>query len=99
HARICSILRKENIPLLPGKEHFQSFVQQEAIAPAEKDIIRELEQYPQVLENAANDYNPSLLCNYTFRLAQLFNSFYDQHSIAHAESEEKKLLRLMIIVM
>ncbi len=99
HARICSILRKENIPLLPGKEHFQSFVQTQTIATAEKDLVRELEQYPQVLESAATDYNPSLLCNYTFRLAQLFNSFYDQHSIAHAENKEKKLLRLMIIVM
>ncbi len=99
HARICSILRKENIPLLPGKEHFQTFVQTQPLAAPEKDLVRELEQYPQILESAADDYNPSLLCNYTFRLAQLFNSFYDQHSIAHAENEEKKLLRLMIIVM
>ncbi len=99
HARICSILRKEKIPLLPGKEHFQSFVRQQPLTPAEKDLIRELELYPQIVENAANDYNPSLLCNNTFRLAQLFNSFYDQHSIANAESEEKKLLRLMIIIM
>jgi arginyl-tRNA synthetase len=32
-------------------------------------------------------------------LAQLFNSFYDAHSISKAESEEKKQFRIMIIVM
>jgi arginyl-tRNA synthetase len=99
HARICSVLRKEHMPLLPDNHPFQSFRQTQPIAPAEKDLIRELEQYPVVLEHAATDYNPSLLCNYAFRLAQLFNSFYDQHSIANAENEEKKQLRLMIIIM
>jgi len=32
-------------------------------------------------------------------LAKTFNSFYTEHSIAHAESEEKKQLRLYIATM
>jgi arginyl-tRNA synthetase len=32
-------------------------------------------------------------------LAQSFNTFYDQHSISKAENEEKKQLRLMMIIM
>jgi len=58
-----------------------------------------LEQYPTIMENAAEEFNPSLLCNYAFGLAQLFNTFYDVHSIANAENEEKKSLRLMMIIM
>jgi len=99
HARICSVLRKEHMMVLPDKNHFQSFRQTRPFTPAEKDLVRELEYYPVVLEHAAADYNPSLLCNYSFRLAQLFNTFYDQHSVAHAENGEKKQLRLMIIIM
>ena len=58
-----------------------------------------LEQYPTVLRTAGEEYNPSALCNYAFQLAQQFNSFYDDHSIARAENEEKKQLRLMLIIM
>lgn len=99
HARICSILRKENMPLVPGKEIFASFKLTHGITPAEKKLIVSLEQYPNILENAATEYNPSLLCNYCFALAQQFNSFYDEHSISKAENDEKKQLRLMLIVM
>jgi arginyl-tRNA synthetase len=31
-----------------------------------------------------------------FNLAKIFNSFYTEHSIANAESEEKKMLRLQL---
>ncbi len=99
HARICSILRKENMPLLPDSNTFASFALTQEITPAEKKLAVSLEQYPTILENAATEYNPSLLCNYCFALAQQFNSFYDEHSISKAENEEKKQLRLMLIIM
>jgi len=99
HARICSILRKEGLPLLPDNSTFASFALTQGITPAEKKLAVALEQYPTVLENAATEYNPSLLCNYCFALAQQFNSFYDEHSIGKAENEEKKQLRLMLIIM
>lgn len=99
HARICSILRRENMPLLPEKNHFQCQRYEAALLPAEKSLALTLEQYPNILQAAAQEYNPSLICNYAFSTAQLFNSFYDHCSIARAESEEKKNLRLMLIVM
>ena len=99
HARICSILRKEGCPLLPNSTRFQSMNLQHPIAPAEKMLALMLEQYPDVLCDAGDEFNPSALCNYSFQLAQQFNSFYDVHSIAHAENEEKKQLRLLLIIM
>jgi len=98
HARICSILRRENIPLTPASL-FQSFRQTSALFPLEKKMILALEEYPAILEDAAIEFNPSSICNYSFQLAQLFNTFYDAHSISKAESEEKKQLRLMMIIM
>ena len=99
HARICSILRRENVPIVPGATRFQSLQPTGDLLPLEKDMILHIEQYPGVLAEAADEFNPSTLCNYSFALAQLFNTFYDAHSISKAESEEKKNLRLMIIVM
>lgn len=99
HARICSILRKEGVALLPSTSTYQAFKLTQPVAKAEKDLLVALEQYPGVLNDAAQEFNPSALCNYAFQLAQLFNSFYDQHSIANAENEEKKQLRLMTIIM
>ncbi len=99
HARICSILRKEGMSMLPEVEVFKDYKHSEAIAKAEKKLITSLEQYPAIITAAAEEYNPSLICNYTFQLAQEFNSFYAEHSISKAENEEKKQLRLMLIVM
>ncbi|MEZ5017177.1 MAG: arginine--tRNA ligase [Flavipsychrobacter sp.] len=99
HARICSILRKEGLPLVPSAEVFKGYKHSLSIAVAEKKLIVSLEQYPSIVAAAAEEYNPSLICNYTFQLAQEFNSFYAEHSIAQAENEEKKQLRLMLIVM
>ena len=99
HARICSILRREHIELTPGQEQFASFTPSTELLPLEKEMILTLEQYPTILSESGQEFNPSLICNYSFRLAQLFNTFYDAHSISKAETEEKKQLRLMIIVL
>jgi arginyl-tRNA synthetase len=99
HARICSILRKEQIDLLPPNTQFQTFKLTQPLAVAEKNLVSALEQYPVIVESAGEELNPSLLCNYTFRLAQLFHSFYEEHSIAKAENEEKKQFRLMLAIM
>jgi arginyl-tRNA synthetase len=99
HARICSILRKEQLPVMPGVERFAAYTTTQVLEKGEKDILVALERYPSVLQEAAKEMSPSVLCNYTFGLAQLFNTFYDQHSISKAENEEKKELRLMMIVM
>ncbi len=99
HARICSILRKENIKLVPGTNELPALIVNEHILPLEKKMILQLEQYPSVLAAASDELNPSELCNYSFQLAQSFNSFYAELSIAKAENEEKKQLRLMMAVM
>ncbi len=88
HARICSILRKEVASAEP-MEH-------SALLPLEKTMIVHLEQFETVIDQALQEHNPSALANYAFSLAKTFNSFYAEHSVVKAESEEKKQLRLRI---
>lgn len=96
HARIKSILRKEdevnfNGKGTRGKEQEASF-----LLPLEKKLIVDLEKYNATIEQACAEMNPSLIANYAFNLAKNFNSFYAEHSISKAESDEKKELRLQI---
>jgi arginyl-tRNA synthetase len=85
--------------MTPDCTKVQSFVQRTEWLPLEKKIILALEEYPMILSDAADEFNPASICNYTFGLAQMFNTFYDAHSISKAESEEKKTLRLIIVIM
>ncbi len=92
HARIKSILRKET--MADGNASMK-----EVLLPLEKEMLVQLEQYPGVIAEAANDHNPSVIASYVFNLAKTFNSFYVEHSISKAENEEKKQLRLQMASM
>jgi len=89
HARIKSILRKEQAK---GNGQFAMG----NLLPKEKELIVLLEQYPITIEQALQEHNPSLLAIYAFNVAKTFNTFYTEHSVMNAESEEKKQLRLQM---
>ncbi|MBN2091287.1 arginine--tRNA ligase [candidate division KSB1 bacterium] len=64
--------------------------------PEEKAIIRKLNDFPQELLLAAQTYNPARLCTYLFELAKTLNSFYHDHSVLKAETEELVRARLVL---
>jgi len=102
YARIQSVLRKvDSSPLTVDSNILPDNRQPttDNLLPLEKELILTIEQYSTIIEQAANDLNPSVIANYVFDLAKTFNSFYTEHSIANAESEEKKHLRLHIACM
>jgi arginyl-tRNA synthetase len=88
HARIKSILRKEKAQ---GNK-----VQGSSLLKLEKELLIELENYPTVIEQACKEHDPSHIANYVYNLAKNYNSFYTEHSVMNAETEEKKQLRLLI---
>jgi len=88
HARIKSILRKMDTGA--------TYPAPTGMLPLEKELAIQLETFPTVLQDAGNDHDPSKVAIYVFNLAKTFSSFYSEHSIANAESEEKKGLRLQL---
>lgn len=88
YARIRSILRKSGA----GERKLTGT----GLLKLEKDLVIQLEQYPTILEQAVAEHNPSVIAIYVFNLAKAFNTFYTEHSVMNAESEEKKQLRLML---
>jgi arginyl-tRNA synthetase len=88
HARIKSILRKNEISEGNSSE--------EGLLKLEKELIVALEQYPAVIKQAGEELNPSVIAIFIYNIAKTFSSFYTEHSIANAESEAKKQLRLKL---
>jgi arginyl-tRNA synthetase len=103
YARIKSILRKMGVDGSWLMAHGAASMNHEPstinLLHNEKDLIVMAEQYPAVIEQACMELNPSVIAIYVFNLAKTFNSFYTEHSIANAETEEKKHLRLKLAIL
>jgi arginyl-tRNA synthetase len=91
HARIKSILRKSELSTDP--------VIGISFLRLEKELIVALEQYPAIIQQAGDEMNPSAIAIYVYNIAKTFSSFYTEHSIANAETEVKKQLRLQLAAM
>jgi arginyl-tRNA synthetase len=89
HARIKSILRREK-----AKDNGQLAMSN--LLKLEKELLLLLEQYPTIVKEAANEYNPSVIAVYIYGIAKTYNSFYTEHSVLNAETSEKKNLRLWL---
>ncbi|MFI5186281.1 MAG: arginine--tRNA ligase [Chitinophagales bacterium] len=89
HARIKSILRKE-------KAEPTYKLQSQELLPGERELLILLEQFPVILEQAADEHNPSVIAIYIFTVAKTYNTFYAEHSVMNAESADKKQLRLQL---
>jgi arginyl-tRNA synthetase len=99
YARIKSILRKLEADNSSGPALNPGSSLTTNLLPSEKELIVTAEQYPAAIEQAGAEHNPSVIANYVFNLAKTFNSFYTEHSIANAESDHKKELRLKLAML
>ncbi|MCH5206657.1 MAG: arginine--tRNA ligase [Oscillospiraceae bacterium] len=90
HARICRILEKmaEDGVKYEGKD--VSFSEE-----AELALIRKIAEYPELINEAAEEYSPFKLTKYIYELAQIYHKFYDSCPIKDAE-ENVKLSRLAL---
>ena len=89
YARTKSILRKFPV------SGFQ-FPVADNLLKLEREIIIILEQFNAAIAEAANDHDPSKVAIYIYNLAKTFTAFLTEHSVASAESEDKKILRLQL---
>ena len=62
----------------------------------EKELIKHLQLFPEVIQNAAKNHSPALIANYTYDLVKGFNSFYQSVSILGAEKDSEKIFRVQL---
>jgi len=89
YARIQSILRKAD---------FDTSISISGLAlhEKEKELIKQVQLFPEVIQNAAANHSPALIANYTYDLVKEFNSFYQQVSILGEENLDKKVFRVQL---
>ena len=90
HARICSILRKAN------DEDFSNVDTLQSLNDSERELVQLLNNYPKVIEQAAQEMSPAHVANYIFELAKLYNKFYHEEPILKAEDKNIKGFRLLL---
>lgn len=88
YARIQSILRKAgevSADMTTVKMH-----------PKEKELIKILQQFPETIQLAAENYSPALIANYTYDLVKEFNSFYQNVPILATDNAAEKAFRVKL---
>jgi len=91
YARTRSILRK-----LAGENITLAVDENGKLLPLEKSVIKELELFSTVINDACAEHDPSKIAIYIFNLAKTFTAFLTEHSVLTAETEDKKALRIKL---
>ena len=89
YARIQSIIRKANFDFSNNSEI-------KILHDKEKELVKQLELFPEVIQNAAQHHSPALIANYTYDLVREYNSFYQAVSILGEDDLEKKIFRVQL---
>jgi len=92
YARIQSILRKSDFNVEATFEISEEL----SLHDKEKQLLKQLEQFPEVVQHAAAQHSPALIANYTYDLVKDFNSFYQNVSILGADTEVEKYFRVQL---
>ena len=91
HARIRSLLQKAGYAATEAPSATVT-----ALGDAEKEIIRNLYDYPACVRQAAEEFSPALIANYSYELAKSYNRFYQDCSILREPDAERRQLRLTL---
>ncbi|MDC3202577.1 arginine--tRNA ligase [Schleiferiaceae bacterium] len=59
-------------------------------------VIKSLLQFSDIVDQAARNFSPAVLANYTYELVKKYNGFYQNNSILKAESEQSIAFRLLL---
>ena len=83
-ARISSMLRKYELEYAEiQKLGFDSSL---LTLSDEREIIKQIALYPEVVQKAGSSYDPSLLCTYLYDLSKLFSRWYHDNPVLKAAS-------------
>ena len=80
YARIMSILRKNKHKIVVNN--------QLCINQKEIELIKNILEFPKIVQESANSYSPAIIANYVFDLVKEFNSYYQSTTILGADTDE-----------
>ncbi|MFH6944393.1 arginine--tRNA ligase [Flavobacterium sp. FlaQc-50] len=90
YARIQSIIRKADFDYNVALDGV------EVLHEKEKELVKQIELFPEVIQNAAQNHSPALIANYTYDLVKEYNSFYQSVHILGEVDLTKKIFRVQL---
>jgi arginyl-tRNA synthetase len=90
YARIQSIIRKADF------DYNVTLSGVEVLHEKEKELVKQIELFPEVIQNAAQNHSPALIANYTYDLVKEYNSFYQSVHILGEVDLTKKIFRVQL---
>mgnify|MGYP002681638531 FL=1 len=97
HARIRSLFRKAEESELDLKD-ITSIIPELKLKPLTKEVnlLKILHQFPELINEAGQNYSPALVANYAYELAKMFNQFYQDTPILREEDRNLAVFRLKL---
>ena len=93
HARIKSVLRKAEEQGIPVPESMQADI---VLSEKEEGLVQLLAEFPDIVKQAGDEYNVSLIGNYVYDLAKEFNQFYHDFPMLREKDEALREFRLLL---
>ncbi len=91
YARIQSILRKSDVDFTVKLD-----ANEVSLHEKERELIKQLQLFPDTVQQAAAQHSPALIANYTYDLVKAFNSFYQNVSILGADTKNEIIFRVQL---
>lgn len=65
----------------------------------ERELVKLLAQYPEIVRKAGQDYNPSVICNYLYDVSKIFSSYYHDNQVLKADTSALVVARVELCSM
>lgn len=91
YARIQSILRKSDVDTSVKLD-----ADEVSLHEKERELIKQLQLFPETVQQSAAQHSPALIANYTYDLVKAFNSFYQNVSILGADTKNEIVFRVQL---
>jgi|WetSurSiteA1Bulk_404760.scaffolds.fasta_scaffold00012_25 arginyl-tRNA synthetase len=93
YTRIRSVFRKADELMISIPQRAPVNI---ALNDKEKRLLKLVHDFPEIIVDSAENYNPSLIVNYMYELVKEYNQFYHDYSILKEENVEVKDFRLVL---
>ena len=94
HAKISSVIRRAKQLGYTFEPNAYSTL--ENLSKTESDLVKILANYPEKVQEAAQNYSPSVMANYVYDVCKTYSRFYAELSILNESDEQKRAFRIAI---
>ena len=86
HARSCSLLRKAGKDMVSKAKNLENIDYEKLTSDTMYELAKLIHNMPEVIKEAADRYEPSVITRHVVKIAQGFNRFYNEERILQGDA-------------